>query len=75
MSAISDDTKKVKEEFEAISTPTQVFIACLVGLGLLGGGTLGYALAVDTLDDNDPAECIEWQDETYCLSAPNGDDD
>lgn len=69
MASLADDTRQVKEEFEAISTPTQVFIACLVALGLLAGGVLGYALAVDELDDGDPAQCIEYQDEQYCLEG------
>ncbi|HVM18400.1 MAG TPA: hypothetical protein VM307_00405 [Egibacteraceae bacterium] len=41
---LKEDTRRVKEEFDAISTPTQVFIATLVLLGILLGMLLARAL-------------------------------
>jgi hypothetical protein len=74
MAGIAEDTRNVKEEFEAISTPTQVFIWSLVGLGvLLGvliGGISGYNIAVDEVDGRD---CIEHEDVLYCADDETGD--
>lgn len=64
---IKQDTETVKREFDAVSTPTQVFIWTLVALGvLLGlvlGGAIGYGVAVDEVDGR---ECIEHSDTLYC---------
>jgi hypothetical protein len=63
---IKQDTRQVREEFDAISKPTQIFIACLVGLGIIVGallaGLIGYGYAeVDGRDG-----CIERRDTVYC---------
>jgi hypothetical protein len=64
---IKNDTQQVREEFNSVSTPTKVFIATLVGLGvLLGlvlGAFIGYGVAVDEVDGRD---CIEYEDTLYC---------
>jgi hypothetical protein len=68
---IKDDTRKVKDEFDGLSTSTQVFIAALVGLGVvigvLVGGAVGYGMAVEEIDGRD---CIEYQDTRYCAEGP-----
>lgn len=73
MSGISDDTRKVREEFDGLSTPTQVFVATLVVLGiLLGlvlGGAVGYGVAVEEVDGRD---CIEHDDTLYCAEGEGG---
>lgn len=65
--AITEDTRRVREEFDALSKPTQVFVATLVGLGiLLGlvlGGAIAYGVAVEEVDGRD---CIELEDTLYC---------
>ncbi len=67
METIKNDTNQVREEFDGLSTPTQVFIATLVGIGLiiglLLGGAIGYGIAVDEVDGRD---CIEYEDTLYC---------
>ncbi|HVL98594.1 MAG TPA: hypothetical protein VM324_04805 [Egibacteraceae bacterium] len=67
---IRQDTETVKREFDDLSTPTQVFIWTLVGLGmvigLLLGGAVGYGISVDEVDGRD---CIEHQDTLYCADA------
>jgi hypothetical protein len=67
MSAIADDTRQVRKEFDGLSTPTQVFIAVLVVLGiLLGfllGGLVGYGIAVEEVEGR---QCIEYEDTLYC---------
>jgi hypothetical protein len=67
MSALSEDTRRVREEFDAISRPTQIFIAILVALGvivgLLLGVYMGYGVAVEEVDGR---QCIEHQDTLYC---------
>lgn len=77
MASIKDDTATVKEEFDALSTPTQIFVATLVAIGIVIGVLIGLWLAVETLDDADPAQAIEWNDNTYRLDdsadAPEGD--
>jgi hypothetical protein len=69
--ALSDDTRRVREEFDGLSTPTQVFVAVLVALGiLLGlvlGGFVGYGVAVEEVEGRD---CIEHDDRLFC--AENG---
>ena len=64
---IKGDTDRVREEFDGLSKPTQIFVAVLVALGIilgfLLGGALGYGAAVEELDEN----CIEYEDERYCL--------
>jgi hypothetical protein len=66
-SQISEDTRRVREEFDGLSKPTQVFVAVLVALGiLLGvvlGGMIGYGVAVEEVDGRD---CIEHDGELYC---------
>lgn len=48
MAGIREDTEAVRREFDGLSKSTQIFIACLVALGvligLLLGGLLGYGL-------------------------------
>jgi hypothetical protein len=77
MASLQDDTRQVKEEFDAISTPTQIFIATLVALGVVIGVLVGLWLAVDPLDDADPPQAIEWDDNTYTLegAGPTGEQD
>jgi hypothetical protein len=64
---IKGDTEQVKNEFDNLSTPTQVFIWSLVGLGviigLLLGGAIAYGIAVEEVDGRD---CIELDDTLYC---------
>ncbi len=78
MASIQDDTRVVREEFDAISTPTQVFIAVLVALGIVIGVLLGLWLAVAPQDEADPPQTIEWDDNVYSLDAgaevPEGED-
>lgn len=73
MSAIQEDTRVVREEFDAISRPTQIFIAVLVALGvivgLLVGGMLGYGVAVEEVEGRD---CIEHQGTLYCADEGTG---
>jgi hypothetical protein len=78
METIRNDYETVKTEFDGLSTPTQIFIATLVGLGiLLGvvlGGWLGYGIAVEEHENRD---CIEYEDDWYCLDEAedgNGDE-
>ncbi len=72
MDTIRDDTRQVKEELDGLSRSTQIFIACLVGLGvILGlvlGGAIGYGIAVEEVDGRD---CIEHEDTLYC-AEPEG---
>jgi hypothetical protein len=67
MANIQEDSRVVREEFDAISKPTQIFIAVLVALGvvvgLLLGGVIGYGVAVEEVDGR---ECIEHRDTLYC---------
>lgn len=67
MAGFSEDTRNVKEEFEAISNSTQVFIWALVGLGVvigvLIGGIVAYGVTVEEVDGRD---CIEHEDTLYC---------
>jgi hypothetical protein len=71
MSAITEDTRKVREEFDGLSRPTQVFVAILVVLGIvlgvLLGGAIGYGVAVEDVDGRD---CIEHDDTLYCAEEP-----
>jgi hypothetical protein len=64
---IKGDTEQVKNEFDNLSTPTQVFIWSLVGLGvvigLLLGGAVAYGIAAEEVDGRD---CIELDDTLYC---------
>jgi len=68
MGFIGDDTQRVREEFDRLSTPTQVFISVLVGLGVivgvLLGGAIGYGVAVEEIDGR---SCIRYEDRTYCI--------
>jgi hypothetical protein len=67
---IKADTEHVREEFDNLSNPTQVFIWTLVGLGvvigLLLGGFVGYGVAVEEVDGRD---CIEHDDTLYCADG------
>lgn len=76
MSAISEDTRRVREEFDGLSKPTQVFVATLVGLGiLLGlvlGGAIGYGISVEEVDGR---ECIEHEDTLYCADEGQAGED
>jgi hypothetical protein len=67
METIKDDTRKVKDEFDGLSTPTQVFVAVLCALslilGLVLGGVIGWNISVDEVDGRD---CIEHEDTLYC---------
>jgi hypothetical protein len=67
MESIKDDTRQVREEFDGLSTSTQIFIGSLVALGvligLLLGGLIGYGISVEEIDGRD---CIEFEDTTYC---------
>jgi hypothetical protein len=71
---IKGDTDRVREEFDGLSNPTQVFIWTLVGLGviigLLLGGAVGYGVAVEEVDGSD---CIEHDDQLYCLEEGQAD--
>lgn len=67
MAGFQEDTRQVKEEFEAISTSTQVFIWALVGLGVAVGVLIGAFAAVGiVVDEVDGRDCIEYQDELFC---------
>ena len=65
--SLRDDTDQVRREFDGLSRSTQIFIACLVALGilvgLLLGGLLGYGIAVEEVDGRD---CIEYEETLYC---------
>jgi hypothetical protein len=78
---IKGDTDRVREEFDNLSNPTQIFIWTLVGLGvvigLLLGGAVAYGVAVEEVDGRD---CIEHDDTLYCAEdggagASEGTDD
>jgi hypothetical protein len=69
---LKEDTRQVREEFDAISKPTQVFIAVLVALGMIAGallaGLIGYGYApVDGREG-----CIERRDTVYCEEGVQG---
>lgn len=65
--SLKDDTDQVRREFDGLSRSTQIFIASLVGIGLLIGlvlgGLTGYGISVEEIDGRD---CIEYQDTRYC---------
>lgn len=67
MEAIKNDTRTVRDELDAASTPTKVFTAVLVALGIilgmLLGAAIGYGIAVDEIDGRN---CIEYEDTLYC---------
>ncbi|WP_130649227.1 hypothetical protein [Egicoccus halophilus] len=73
---LKSDTDRVKREFDDLSNSTQVFIWCLVGLGvivgLLLGGAVGYGVAVEEVEGRD---CIEHDDELYCANDGAGTTD
>jgi hypothetical protein len=64
---ITEDTRRVREEFDGLSKPTQVFVAVLVALGivlgLLLGGMIGYGISVEEVEGRD---CIEHEDRLFC---------
>lgn len=70
MATLQDDTNRVRKEFDALSPPTQIFIAVLVALGVLIGlvlgGALGYGVSVEEADGRD---CIEYEDTLYCAEG------
>ena len=74
MAGFSEDTRQVKEEFEAISNSTQIFIWSLVGLGVvigvLIGGIVAYGVAVEEVEGRD---CIEYEDVLYCADEDGAD--
>jgi|GEM_PF-4577332 len=75
MAGLQEDTRAVKKEFEAISTPTQVFIWSLVGLGVVIGVLIGAFAAVGiVVDDVEGRDCIEYDGELYCADAASADD-
>ena len=65
--SFKDDTNQVREEFDGLSRSTHIFVASLVGLGvLLGlvlGGFVGYGISVDEIEGR---SCIEHEDTLYC---------
>lgn len=67
MGVIAEDTRQVREEFDGLSKPTQIFIAVLVALGvivgLLLGGAIGYGVSVEEIDGQ---QCIEHEAVVYC---------
>ncbi|HUH06351.1 MAG TPA: hypothetical protein VML96_00955 [Egibacteraceae bacterium] len=67
MSGITEDTRRVREEFDGLSKPTQIFVAVLVALGiivgLLLGAAIGYGVAVEEVEGR---QCIEYEDTLYC---------
>jgi hypothetical protein len=67
MAGIAEDTRQVKQEFEALSNSTQVFVWSLVSIGvligLLLGGLITYGVAVE---EHEGRDCIEFEDEWYC---------
>lgn len=73
MSAITDDARQVREEFDGLSKPTQIFVAVLVGLGIilgvLLGGAVGYGVAVEEVDGR---QCIEHDGTLYCADEGAG---
>ncbi|HSK91552.1 MAG TPA: hypothetical protein VK875_09580 [Euzebyales bacterium] len=68
---LRDDTTHVRAEFDGLSRSTQIFIASLVGLGillgLLLGALMGYGVAVEEVEGRD---CIEHEDTLYCADEP-----
>jgi hypothetical protein len=68
---VIEDTNRVREEFDGLSRPTQIFVATLVAIGivvgLLLGGAIGYGIAVEEVEGRD---CIEHDDRLFC--AENG---
>lgn len=67
MAGFQDDTRQVKEEFEAVSTSTQVFIWALVALGVVVGVLIGAFAAVGlVVDEIDGRDCIEYDGALYC---------
>lgn len=71
MSAIAEDTRQVKEEFEAISTPTQVFIVAMMALtfivGLLVAKATDFGITVEQVNGQ---ECIEHDERQFCAGPP-----
>ena len=71
---ITQDTERVRAEFDGLSKPTQVFVATLVVLGiilgLLLGGMVGYGIAVEEVDGR---ECIEHDDRLFCAEEADPD--
>ena len=63
---LKEDTRQVKEEFDAISKPTQIFIACLVGLGIIVGALLAGAIGYGYTQVDGRDGCIERGDTIYC---------
>lgn len=75
MAGMQEDTRQVKEEFEAVSTPTQVFIWTLVGLGVVVGVLIGAFVGVGiAVEEVDGRECIEYDDVLYCAEEPVDDE-
>ncbi len=66
---LKEDTRLVREEFDAISTPTQVFIATLVCLGVLVGLVLARAIGFGVDEADRPGDCITFRDKVYCAEG------
>jgi hypothetical protein len=73
MASLQHDTDTVKRELDDISTPTQVFIATLIGLGIIAGVLIGLWVAVDPQDEGEPPAVIEWDDNLYELQGGGAD--
>jgi hypothetical protein len=70
MAGFKEDTDTVKAEFDAISTPTQVFIWSLVGLGVVIGVLIGAFAAVGiVVDEVEGRDCIEYDEVLYCAEG------
>jgi hypothetical protein len=73
MAGLQDDTRAVKAEFEAISTPTQVFIWSLVGLGVVIGVLIGAFAALGiAVEEVEGRDCIEYDEVLYCAEGEGG---
>lgn len=76
MAGFSEDTATVKREFEGLSNSTQIFVWSLVSIGvlvgLLLGGLIAYGVVTEEVDGRD---CIEFEDELYCVDGDDPADD
>lgn len=69
---LKQDTRQVREEFDAISKPTQIFIACLVALGIVLGALLAGAIGYGYAEVDGRDGCIERRDTVYCEEEGSG---
>jgi hypothetical protein len=73
---IKGDTERVKNEFDNLSTPTQVFIWSMVGLGVIIGLLLGGAVAYGVaIEEHEGRNCIEHDDQWYCADDGAANED